>query len=220
MERKGVAMLHFFLQARFMGIVILFLVLGILSQIMIGVLYHSILKETEHMETTENKMLKQCKIKFSNCYELNEGCINIEAYVDKFMSGFRLGGISFSDLSHISGQLLLLGVFVAGLGACIDIISGKTIGQLLPYYIVSLFGVYVFFAVSSLVDIRGRSLLIRTNLVDYLENHMTKHLLLVKKEEMQPYLLKKQKTEKENRKPSFSGEEQKELEELLREFLA
>ena len=55
-----------FLQHRIMiCIVLLFLVLSILCQIMIGVLYQKMIRETDNMAVTENKLLKQGKLKFS-----------------------------------------------------------------------------------------------------------------------------------------------------------
>ena len=216
-----------FLQHRIMiCIVLLFLVLSILCQIMIGVLYQKMIRETDNMAVTENKLLKQCKLKFSNCYELNDGIVNIPVFVEKFMNRISLGGISLNSMTHMSGQCMLLSVFVAGIGACRGIIGGETIGDLLPFYIISFFGLYVYFSVASIVDVKGKRNIVKTNMVDYLENHMVKHLILVKEEEMQQHILKK-----ENREPKiseenppisgqklFSKREEEELEALLKEF--
>ena len=216
-----------FLQHRIMiCIVLLFLVLSILCQIMIGVLYQKMIRETDNMAVTENKLLKQCKLKFSNCYELNEGIVNIPVFVEKFMNRISLGGISLSSMTHMSGQCMLLSVFVAGIGACRGIIGGETIGDLLPFYIISFFGLYVYFSVASIVDVKGKRNIVKTNMVDYLENHMVKHLILVKEEEMQQHILKKEdrepKISEENPPISeqklFSKREEEELEALLKEF--
>lgn len=216
-----------FLQHRIMiCIVLLFLVLSILCQIMIGVLYQKMIRETDNMAVTENKLLKQCKLKFSNCYELNEGIVNIPVFVEKFMNRISLGGITLSSMTHVSGQCMLLSVFVAGIGACRGIIGGETIGELLPFYIISFFGLYVYFSVASIVDVKGKRNIVKTNMVDYLENHMVKHLILVKEEEMQQHILKKEdrepKISEENPPISeqklFSKREEEELEALLKEF--
>lgn len=217
--------------AHFMGIVFILIVLSILCQIIIGVLYQNLLRETENMAVTENKLLKQCKLKFTNAFELNDGNINIPVFVDKFLPKFCFAGISLLTMVHLSGQLLLLAMFAAGLGACEGIISGKTLGELLPYYISSLFGLYVYFSVASLVDAKGKAQLLRVNLIDYLENHLAKHLLLIREEEMQPFLNVKNEEVRSADEPEqgaadgTAGEresagEEEELEQLLREFLA
>lgn len=209
----------------FIGIVFTLLVLSILCQIMIGVLYQKLIRETDNMAATDDRRLKQCRLKFSNCYELNKGEINIPVFVDKFMAQIRFAGISLMNMTHLSGQLMLLSVFAAGLGVCVSIINGETLSGLLPYYIVSLFGLYVYFSVSSLVDVKSRTQMLRTNLIDYLENHLAKQLSQLKEKEMQPFINAKDKTQEGGQalfeeQKLFREDEQEELEQLLREFLA
>lgn len=152
------------------------LLLGICIRIMIGILYQHMIKETGNMSATENKVLKQCKLKFANCYQLNNGVANVPVFVDKFLGRLRMGPFSYQTLYHLSGQLVLLSVFFAGVGSCRCIISGDTLGQILPFYIVSFLGLYVFFSVSGIVDVKGRRRVLKTHLVDYLENHMSNRL--------------------------------------------
>ena len=180
----------FFVHTYFMGVVLALLVLSILFQIIIGLLYRKIIRETDNMAVTEHKLLKQCKLKFSNCYELNEGNVNVPVFVDKFVSQLRFAGISLTNMSHLSGQLMLLSVFAAGVGACKGIIDGDMLGELLPYYIASLFGLYAYFFVSSFVDVKRKNSMLRTNLIEYQENHLVKHLNLAKEKKMQPYIIR------------------------------
>lgn len=168
---------HFILNQRFLtGAAVLLLLLSIICQIMIGVLYQNMIKETDNMAATTNKVLKQCKLKFCNCYKLNMGTMNVGAFVDKFLNRIKIGKVSLSGIGHLSGQLMLGSVFAAGVGICNGIIEGMTFGALLPYYALSLFGLYAYFSVASLVDIQGKRRVLKTNLVDYLENHMINHL--------------------------------------------
>ena len=51
--------------------------------------------------------------------------------------------------------------------------SGKMLGEILPFYIVSFIGLYLYFSVSTVVDIKGKRRVLRVNLVDYLENHLS-----------------------------------------------
>ncbi|MBO5094054.1 MAG: hypothetical protein J6C33_06825 [Lachnospiraceae bacterium] len=202
-------MLFEFLQHSYLiGIVLALLVLSILGQIIIGILYQKMIQETDNMAMTENKILKKCKLKFSNCYELNEGSVNIPVFVDKFMNQMKFAGMRVTNMTHVSGQLLLLSIFAAGVGACIGIINGAELTELLPYYIVSLFGLYLYFSISSLVDVKGKKYMVRTNLIDYLENHLVKRLQLVKEEEMQQFLVDRAGISAEN------GAEEKETREM------
>lgn len=158
------------------------LVLSIFLKIFLGTLYRHMIKETDNMAITNNKLLKQCKTKFLNCYELNNGIRNIPVFVDKFINRLSLGHLSFDLIYHLSGQLMLLSVVFAGIGACQGIAAGHTLGEVLPFYIVSILGLYLYFSVSTVVDIKGKRRMLKINLVDYLENHLSSRMSLTKRD--------------------------------------
>ena len=119
--------------------------LSILLRMVLGMLYQGMIRETDSMATTENVFLRQCKTKFTNCYQLSNGVANIPVFVDKFLNRLCIGRISFETIYHMSGQVMLLSVVCSGLGVCKSIAIGRTIGELLPFYIVSFFGLYLYF---------------------------------------------------------------------------
>lgn len=128
------------------------------------------------MSATANKRLRQCKLKFMNCYQLHGSVANVPVFVDKFLTKLTFCGISFTSIQHLAGQLVLLSVAVAGVGACREIIQGETLGKVLPYYIASFLGLYVYFSISGMVDVQGKRERLKISLVDYLENHMVNKL--------------------------------------------
>ena len=207
-----------------MGVSISLLVCSLFLMIMIGALYQNLITETDNMSSTTNKLLKQCKLKFANCYRLNAGVANISVFVDKFINRLSIGKFSFRMLYHMSGQLMLLSVFFAGLGACISIVAGASLGQILPYYIVSLFGLYLYFSVSTLVDIKGKIQVLKVNLIDYLENHMVNRLEQPEEEDIPEDKIQSgyggQKKPAMSVKNILSQMEEEELEDLLKELLA
>lgn len=207
-----------------MGVSISLLVCSLFLMIMIGALYQNLITETDNMSSTTNKLLKQCKLKFANCYRLNAGVANISVFVDKFINRLSIGKFSFRMLYHMSGQLMLLSVFFAGLGACISIVAGASLGQILPYYIVSLFGLYLYFSVSTLVDIKGKIQVLKVNLMDYLENHMVNRLEQPEEEDILEDKIQSgyvgQKKSAMSVKSILSQMEEEELENLLKELLA
>ena len=167
---------------------------------------------------------------------------NIAVFVDKYMNQLKICGFSLSVLKHLSGQLVLLSILISGIGACRGIIAGESILYIVPYYIISFLGLYCYFAISSLVDIVGKTQILRTNLIDYLENHLvnrleqtTLDLKLVQGEErvqekesaqtetnVQAAEEMPETTQKASERPEdsvLSRTEAKELESLLREFL-
>ncbi len=219
-------------QSLIMAISIILMAIGVLYQISIGVAYQKMIQATDTMLGTDNKLLKQCKERFIQCYKLNGGVSNIPIFVDKYINRIRFMGMSVNFIKHLSGQIMMAGVFVAGFGVCKGIVEGKRFVDLLPFYIVSLFGIYLFLSVSSIVDMPGRRKILKTNLTDYLENHIAERLEhgIGDKEKLQWELEQERETtrkarntrpvyEDEEAEVSFTEKEAKELEELLKSFM-
>lgn len=220
----------FFHHRNFMIGILALLFCSIICQIVMGVIYHRLIWETEHMSTTTNKSLQQLKLKFSSYSKINEKISNVPVFVDKFISHMKIGAIPLSVLKHLSGQLMLLSVLVAGIGACLSIIHNENFFSIAPFYVVSFLGLYCYFAVSSLVDIPGKINILRINLVDYLENHLANRLeqteldmQLVASDNPEPPAAENPAPEaasaiSQESAPDFSDREIEELELLLQEI--
>ena len=219
-------------QSLIMAVSIVLMAIGVLYQVAIGVAYQRMIQATDTMMGTDNKLMKQCKERFSQCYKLNGGVSNIPIFVDKYINRIKFMGMSVNFIKHLSGQIMMAGVFVAGFGVCKGIIEGERFVDLLPFYIVSLFGIYLFLSISSIVDMPGRRQMLKTNLTDYLENHIAERLEhgLGDKEKLQWELEQEKDTMKRYRtedaphelhvdEPAFTEKEAKELEELLKSFM-
>ncbi len=220
-------LMNFFQHRNFMVVILALLFASIICQIVMGVIYHHLIWETEHMSTTTNKSLQQLKLKFSGCCKMNDKVSNVSVFVDKFISHIKFGIVPLSMLKHLSGQLTLLSVLVAGIGACISIIHNENFFSIAPFYIISLLGLYCYFAISSLVDVPGKINVLRINLVDYLENHLANRL---EQTELDMKLIQPKDNHAAQKQlsdpaipqapsPSISNSEMEELELLLQEFL-
>ncbi len=154
--------------------------LSLVSRLFLGLLYSKMIQETDNMATTNNKLLKQCKLKFTHCYQLNNGVPNIQIFVEKFLSRLSLGPFSFRMLYHLSGQLMLLSVVFAGVGICRGIASGHMLGEILPFYICCFLELYLYLSLTTMVDVRGRRKALKINLIDYLENHLSNRMQLTR----------------------------------------
>lgn len=227
-------------QSFILVVAIIFMVISILYQVTIGVMYQRMIQATDTMTGVDNKLLKQCKERFIRCYQLNGGVPNIPVFVDKFINRIQIMGMSMNFVKHLSGQLMLAGVFIAGFGVCKGIVEGERFVDLLPFYIVSLFGIYLFLSVSAMVDMQARRQALKTNLTDYLENHIAERLehgMANKEKLMQEMAQAKMDFSSEKEfvkqdedmdqdfmedafaKENFSSDEAKELEELLKSFM-
>ena len=90
---------------------IILLLLSILCKFITGIFLNTLIREAENMSSTENKVLKQCKIKFRNCYKLNDGVPNIPVFVDKFLEIFHGRAVPFCRAAYDA-----FGIFCRGGG--------------------------------------------------------------------------------------------------------
>lgn len=168
----------------FIALMITFFVLSVLSQILIGILYQHMLEEAENMQTTQNRILQQFKQKFAGSYASNNGVTNVPVFVEKFLNRLQIGRFSLNMIRGLSGQFMFLSVLSAGIGICRALAGGASFFSLLPYYAVTLVGLYFYFSVLSIVDIPGRRSMLKTNLIDFVENDMLVKLAAGSKEFM------------------------------------
>ena len=136
---------------------------------------------------------------------------NVTIFINKKLQHLSWKKYKITGIKHLSGQMLLLAVFLAGVGACKGIIEGKTLGQILPFYILSLFGMYLHFSLAGVMDLEGKKKVIQMNLTDFLENGKL-YLYMPPREQ--------QEKEVEEEKSFFGEQEDKELREIIREILA
>jgi hypothetical protein len=129
--------------------------------------------------------------------------------------------------------------------------KGRMLVDILPFYIISLVELYLYFSLSAVMDIKGRKNTLRINLIDYLENHLSARIgatelnmemlygspsgrkdtrrgekrtiefTPISNRGMEPRpLCENGKDVMESEGSTFGGEEQKELETLLIDFLS
>ena len=171
-------MFEIFRQEMDVTIVMLFLfVVSILCKLIPGIWYHHLILEVDNMSATDSMLLKQCKLKFSNCYQLNGGVANVGIFVDKFMGKLTVGPFSFERIDRFSGQALILSIFAAGVGVCRSMIKGRFFLEIIPFYGVCILGIYLYYAIAGIVNIKGLRRMLRINLIDYLENHLSSRLV-------------------------------------------
>lgn len=196
-----------------------------------GVIFQNMIKAVDHMSTTDNKLLKQCKLKYSNCYRLSGKMVNTAVFVDKYIQRIRVARFPLCRLSHAAGQMMMISVLLTGITICRSLAAGDTLFQIIPYYLSSILGLYLYFSVSGIVDIPGRQQILKTNLVDYLENHLAPRLEVEKEIAMlEGEKSREAKTAEEKKTAVKKGpaqqtipvsmEIQEELELLLEEFFA
>lgn len=189
---------------------ILLLIAGsILCQMVVGIYLQRLIKETEEMSYTEDKFLKKCMEQFWSYKKEERGVMNVSVFVDKQLNKIFLGKLTLGQWKHVSGQLILLSVLLCGIGACRGIIAGETLGEILPFYIISLVGLYFHFSLSGVIDAEEKKKQMKTNIIDFLENRMS----------LSGFSVTENMENAERERIPFGKEDERELEELLKEIL-
>lgn len=176
-------------------------------QLLIAYYIIQMVRESEKLESEKARFLKG----WIEEYIKEENKIsNTSVFVDKKIQQFCIGKWTIKQIKDFSGQALLLMIFLSGLGACKGIISGKTLGQILPYYIVSILGMYFHFSLAGFINLEENRKILRMNMIDFLEN---------KKLYLYTQIFPKEEKEVEEIKKIFGEEEDLELKEIIREIL-
>lgn len=194
------------------GLIFFSLLLGIICQIIPGVIYQRMISASDHMAETKNKQLKSCKEKYAGHYKLNGKMVNTGVFVDKFFQKVCIARIKLSFLNHISGQMMMLSILITGLSICLSLASGSTLFQIIPYYLVSILGMYLYFSISGMVNLQEKKEILRINLTDYLENYLAPRLETEKENAMEEGVKKREKYGKELLKELEAKEKAKEEE--------
>ncbi len=194
------------------GLIFFSLLLGIICQIIPGVIYQRMISASDHMAETKNKQLKSCKEKYAGYYKLNGKMVNTGVFVDKFLQKVCIARIKLSFLNHISGQMMMLSILITGLSICLSLASGSTLFQIIPYYLVSILGMYLYFSISGMVNLQEKKEILRINLTDYLENYLAPRLETEKENAMEEGVKKREKYGKELLKELEAKEKAKEEE--------
>ena len=186
----------------------IFLVCNVICHLAVAYYMMKIVKESAELERGKMNYLKSWIEEYIK--EENK-IINTAVYVEKKLQQFCIGKFTMIQIKHISGQAVLLMIFFAAMGACLGIIKGKTLGQILPYYICSLLGLYIHFSLSGFINIEENKKRIQMNVVDFLENKNPYYYLRT---------AEKEEKEVEEIKEFFGEAEDLELKEIIREILA
>lgn len=192
------------------GFILGFLLFSVICQIIPGVIYHRMISASDHMAETKNKQLSKCKEKYADFYKLNGKMVNTGIFVDRFLQKICIARIKLSWLNHISGQMMMLSVLITGLSICLSLASGSTLFQIIPYYLISILGMYLYFSISGMVNLQEKKDVLRINLTDYLENYFAPRLETEKENAMEEGVKKREKYGKELLRELEAREEAKE----------
>ena len=176
-------MLRVFLEERWCtAAMLVFFAVAIALKIFLGLLYENLIRESENMAITQNTILKSWKTKFIKCFQLNGGVNNVAVFVDKCISHLSVRHLTCTRLEHYSGQAQLFSVIMAGIGICRLLAGGVSPVRVIPFYLACLVELYLYFSVSAAVNVKEKQRVLKIQMVDYLENHLSARVKTTQKD--------------------------------------
>lgn len=156
--------------------IIVITMLGILFKIVQAIIYINLMGESENVPASRNKLIKQMKLKFENCFKLNLGVNNVGAFVDKYMYKHKICGISIYNFNRIP----IIAAWLSG-------VTGIACGVIcyLENYSVRMGSVYEIYGIGSIIILKLVDIILDTthkknvvyiNLIDFFENSLVNHL--------------------------------------------
>ena len=156
--------------------IIIATVFAIVIKVLQTFLYVRLMEESENIPASKNKLIKQMKLKFENCYKLNLGVNNVNIFVDKYMYKHRVGGISMYQLNRIPivlGWLCGTAGIVSGLICYVEGYSVKMGSFYERYGIGAILSLKL---AEVILDTGHKKNIVYTNVIDFFENSLQNHL--------------------------------------------
>ena len=172
----------------------------------------NLLRDTEEMEDTDNSFLKQMKLRYKNCMRIGHEIRNTEAFAGKYMDKYTNYGLSFAAFEKIISVCGAVCVITAIAGAMLDR------SRLMQYLLLGFLAMYVINGLKNMADIRGNRKRITRNIVDFFENRFVAVTEESRTRYEEPTAKNVVKEEKKVEK-SFTDEEKRIIDDILREYL-
>lgn len=212
--------------------------IGFLGKLITASVYGAMVRASNEMGKSKNKMMKLMCLKFETFYKLKIGVNNVDTFVDKYVHKQKFCGICLSTWESFSGQMTVLCLAGAILGSVWGYILHCGRETILYTFLCGTATAFLLIIFDSLFNIKGKKELFRINMQDYLENYLKAKL---ENEHLTPEILedyrkayfeetakgqkKAEQTGPEKRKKLVVREEtaavqEKIIEDILREYLA
>lgn len=145
-------------------------VLGLLNRLILNLVYLYLIKESDKLGTSKNKLLKHMKLKFETCYKLNIGVNNVDTFVDKNLTKYKFSGILLSTWENFSGQVLYLSFLTVPISAIFGVVFEISQQEILYTGAVGILVGSILILVDKSINLSVKKQTVRINILDYLEN--------------------------------------------------
>jgi len=150
--------------------------IGVLFKIVQAIIYINLMGESENVPASRNKLIKQMKLKFENCFKLNLGVNNVGAFVDKYMYKHKICGISIYNFNRIPIVAAWLSGVTGITCGCICYLENYSVRMGSMYEIYGIGSIIILKLVDIILDTTHKKDVVYINLLDFFENSLVNHL--------------------------------------------
>lgn len=150
--------------------------IGFLGKLITAAAYGSLVRASNEMGNSKNKLMKLLCLRFETLYKLKIGVNNVDTFVDKYVHRQKFCGILLSTWENFSGQMTLLCLAGAVLGSIWGYLLHCGQETILYTFLCGAGTAFVLIMFDRLVNIRGKRQLLYINIHDYLENYLKARL--------------------------------------------
>ncbi|MDK2807315.1 MAG: hypothetical protein PWP24_44 [Clostridiales bacterium] len=193
--------------------------------------YRYLIAASKNMGASEHRLMKQIRLHFDTCYKVKMSVHNVDSFVDKYVYTYKFCGISLYTFENIGGQILILMLLITLFGSIGAYYSNGGQALILSTFIWGACSAILLVAVDIFFGFAAKQKLLRVYMKDYLENYLKARLEneYFMPEEMEAYRKSYFHKEheggaeppvtKENLQKRGQKEDEKIIEDILREYL-
>lgn len=211
-------------------------ILCLLIKFIVSRMYKRLVKAARQMGKSEHSLMKMLLKKFETCYQLKMGVENVEIFVDKYLNSYKVAGIHLY-MWEILGDVVFGMTLLASLLSNMYIaVMGSDRRMMTEFLLVGIAVCGIIILEDILLNLRFKRRQLMVEIQDYLENIYKPRLenQVFNAEEMEKYhqeyfeeeraqldeLLAMKQEEEHPIKVQFTKEEEKIIEEVLKEYMA
>lgn len=145
---------------------------GFLLRAVISIGAGRMVAASRHMADTESKLFKLMRLKFEACYKLKISIRNVGAFVDKYITGHRIFGMTLNGWTGLASVIAFLCVCVGISGTLLGIMEGCSLNLVLEHFGMGLLCGAFLYVAEALSGLDDKDEQMRANAIDYFDNFL------------------------------------------------
>jgi hypothetical protein len=175
--------------------------IGVFVKLIMLFVYSGLMKASDQMGTSKNKLMKLLRLKYETCYKLKIGVNNVDTFVDKYVYKHKFCGILLCTWESIGGQVIMLSIVISTMGGVLGLVYDCGKDVILSTFFVGVFTSVLLIILENMLNLKIKRKIVRVNIKDYLVNFLKARL---ENECLNPQMID------QYRKEYFQGEDVKE----------